>query len=166
MSTLQRKLAASDLQLDISELIGPRLQQLQAVAIVAAIAGAVLCVLGYITHPAGFFHSYLVGLIFWVGASTGSLALLMLHHTTGGGWGYILRRFFEAATLMIPWMLVLSIPLFIGVYLFGQPYVWARPEEVMDPVIKGKFVYLNKEFFIVRTILYFAVWSFFGWLMR
>ena len=36
----------------------------------------------------------------------------------------------------------------------------------MDPVIKGKFVYLNKEFFIVRTILYFAVWSFFGWLMR
>src|SRR5204863_1710986 len=132
----------------------PRLRWLQTGAIAAVVVGALLCVVGYITHRSGFFHSYLVGLTFWVGASTGSLALLMMHHTTGGGWGYILRRFFEAATQMLPWMLALCIPLFIGILLFGQPYVWARPQEVTDPVIRGKFPFLNGGFFIARTVLY------------
>jgi len=163
MSTHYRALTASDLQRDISGLIGPRLQRLQSVAVVLAIAGAVLCILGYITHPAGFWHGYLLGLVFWTGASTGSLALLMLHHTTGGGWGYILRRFWEAATLMLGPMLVLAL-IFVA---FGVPHVysWARPD-VTDPVVRGKLAYLNWPFFAARTVIYFAIWMLFAAGMR
>ena len=44
-----------------------------------------------------FFHSYLVAYMFWAGIALGSLALLMLQHLTGGGWGLVIRRVLEAA---------------------------------------------------------------------
>jgi len=82
----------------------------------AAVAGLVLTVIGAIMDPpvAGgahpsVFHSYLYAYLFWFGVTTGSLALLMLHHVVGGGWGYLIRRFLEAATRLLPWMLVLFI---------------------------------------------------------
>ncbi len=39
-----------------------------------------------------FFQSYLIGWTFCTGIGVGSLALLMLQHLTGGGWGLVIRR--------------------------------------------------------------------------
>jgi len=39
-----------------------------------------------------------------------SLAIMMLHHLSGGGWGVVLRRIFEAATRVLPLMAVLFLP--------------------------------------------------------
>ncbi len=44
-----------------------------------------------------FFQAYLVAYTFWMGIVLGSLALLMVQHLTGGAWGVVLRRPFEAA---------------------------------------------------------------------
>ena len=41
---------------------------------------------------------------FWTGIAVGSLALLMLQHLTGGGWGFVIRRVLEAATRTLPLM--------------------------------------------------------------
>ena len=38
--------------------------------------------------------------------------------TVGGGWGYVIRRFLEAATRLLPWMAVLFIPVAIGLFSF------------------------------------------------
>src|SRR5437764_15374151 len=142
----------------------------------AAIAGLVLTVIGAIIDPpsAGspgspahpsVFHSYLYAYMFWFGVTTGSLALLMLHHVVGGGWGYLIRRFLEAATLLLPWMLVLFIPVVIGLLYFGL-YEWARPPAAPDAVLQFKSSYLNIPFFLGRTVFYFAVWIWLAWKMR
>jgi hypothetical protein len=89
----------------------------------------------------------------------------MIRHLTGGGWGMVIRRILGASMRTVPLMAALFVPLAI----FGLPrlYPWAMPlESVQDPTIRehlehNKFVlngYLNTRGFILRAILYFAIW--------
>src|SRR5436190_16039953 len=90
----------------------------------ALIVGAVFMVLlliGLFIDRAQFFHSYMVGFIFWIGITLGSLALLMLQHLTGGVWGLMIRRVLEAGTRTLPLMVLLFVPIIIGL---KQIYPW------------------------------------------
>src|SRR5881394_2744831 len=90
----------------------------------ALIVGAVFTVLliaGAFIDRKQFFHAYLVGFVFWIGITLGSLALLMLQHLTGGVWGLMIRRVLEAATRTLPLMVILFLPIIIGL---KQIYPW------------------------------------------
>jgi len=107
-------------------------------------------------NPTQFFRAYLVGWTFWTGIAVGSLALLMLQHLTGGGWGLVIRRVLEAATRTLPFMAVLFIPIVLGSHWL---YEWTHHEELAQhPAVQFKTPYLNLPFFIVRAIVYFGVW--------
>jgi hypothetical protein len=125
----------------------------------AFIAGGVLLVLLLVTlfiNPAQFFRAYLIGFTFWTGIAVGSLALLMLQHLTGGGWGLVIRRVLEAATRTLPFMAVLFIPIILGSHSL---YEWTHHEELAQhPVVQFKAPYLNLPFFTVRAVVYFGVW--------
>jgi hypothetical protein len=130
-----------------------RLQQralvVGAVALVAGLAGA-------LTSPDQFFRSWMIGFLFCLGLTMGSLGLLMLQHLTGGEWGLVGRRIFEAAGRTLPLVALFFIPI-----LFGLPriFLWARPEAVAaDHILQMKAPYLNVPFFIGRAVLYFAIW--------
>jgi hypothetical protein len=104
-----------------------------------------------------FHQAYLVGWTFWTGITVGSLALLMLQHMTGGGWGLVIRRVLEAATRTLPIMAVLFIPVILSAPLVYHE--WADHEEAAQhPVVQFKTPYLNISFFTVRAVVYFAVW--------
>ncbi|HJU93846.1 MAG TPA: hypothetical protein VJ656_12985 [Pyrinomonadaceae bacterium] len=104
-----------------------------------------------------FFQAYLIGWTFWTGIAVGSLALLMLQHLTGGGWGFVIRRSLEAATRTLPFMALLFVPIIIGAH--DVYHHWLDPVEVeKHAVVKFKIPYLNLPFFIVRTVIYFAQW--------
>ena len=49
-----------------------------------------------------FFHSYLLGLMLWLGVTLGSMAILMINLMTGGAWGMVIRRQLEAAVRLCP----------------------------------------------------------------
>src|SRR5207248_3266229 len=66
------------------------------------VIGLGMCAIGWIMTPREFFVAYLFAEIFFVGLSLGSLGLLMIHHLTGGYWGYGVRRFLEAAIGNVP----------------------------------------------------------------
>jgi len=100
-----------------------------------------------------FFHSYLLAVVTWLGIALGSLALLMLHHLTGGVWGLVIRRLLEAATRTLPLMALLFLPLAVGL---ADIYPWARPQEHHE--MSHRAHYLNTTFFLVRAGTYFAVW--------
>ena len=123
------------------------------------IAGGVLLLGLLVTlflNPTQFFRAYLVGWTFWTGIAVGSLALLMLQHLTGGGWGLVIRRVLEAATRTLPFMAVLFIPIVLGSHWL---YEWTHHEELAQhPAVQFKSPYLNLPFFIVRAIVYFGVW--------
>jgi len=116
----------------------------------------IILVIGGLFEREQVLQSYLFGFTFWLGISVGSLALLMLQHLTGGGWGLVIRRVLEAATGVLPLMAVLFIPVVLGAH---KLYPWTNPERIANsPVLKGKIGYLNLSFFSVRAALYFAIW--------
>jgi hypothetical protein len=125
----------------------------------ALIAGGVLCVasvIGGVFSPNQFFRSYLFAYLFWVGLALGSMAIVMLQYLTGGIWGVVTRRIFEAASRTLPLLAVLFIPILIGI---PRLYNWAQPRIVQaDDVLRHRSFYMNPTGFILRAIFYFAVW--------
>lgn len=123
----------------------------------------VLLLIGYLVDRTQFFHSYVFAFSFWVGLSVGSLALLMLQHLSGGGWGMVIRRPLEAATHTLPVMLLLFIPIILGSHSI---YSWTHQEELAKhPVVASKVSYLNLPFFSIRAVVYFAIWILLAYLL-
>lgn len=139
------------------------LKRFQQIALgVGALFIAILMV-GYLSDRAQFFHSYVFAFSFWVGITVGSLALLMLQHLSGGGWGLVIRRVLEAATQTLPLMLVLFVPIVLGAHWI---YRWTHEEEIAKhPVLALKSKYLNLPFFTVRAAIYFAIWILLAYLL-
>src|SRR5215469_14127358 len=103
-----------------------------------------------------FFRSYLFAFVYWLSIPLGCEAILMMHHLTGGWWGYPLRRLLEAGTRTLFAMAILFIPLLLGL---SRLYAWDQPAEIAaDPIIRYKRPYLNPGFFTVRAVIYFAIW--------
>jgi hypothetical protein len=133
-----------------------RLEKVQRRALTVGAVALLVCVVGALLNPVQFFHSYLHAYLLWLGLSLGSLALLMLHHLVGGTWGFVIQRFLETGARMLPLMALLLIPVLFGI---PQLYEWSHPEAVAaDPILQEKTIYLNVPFFIVRAVIYFAVW--------
>ena len=134
----------------------PELKRLQQLALpVGALLLAVL-VIGFFLDRGQFYRSYLFAFSFWAGISIGALALLMLQHLTGGGWGLVIRRVLEAATRTLPLVLILFVPIVLGAH---RIYKWTDAHEIAEhPVLKEKSKYLNLPFFTVRAAIYFAIW--------
>jgi hypothetical protein len=127
----------------------------QRALIVGALFTLVL-VVGFFVDRSQFFHSYLFGFSFWAGISIGSLALLMLQHLTGGGWGLVIRRVLEASTRTLPLVLIMFLPIVFGAHSI---YSWTDPLELArHPVLVEKSKYLNLPFFTVRAGICFAIW--------
>jgi hypothetical protein len=80
----------------------------------------------------------------------------MMHHLTGGWWGYPIRRLLEAGSRTFGVMALLFVPIVIWM---KQIYPWVNPPEDLaaDPNYHFKLAYLNPNFFIMRAIIYFAI---------
>jgi hypothetical protein len=143
----------------------PELKRVSTMALAVGALFFALFVFGLLTDRAQFFHAYLVGFIFWIGITLGSMALLMLQHLTGGAWGLIIRRVLEAATRTLPLMLILFLPILLRL---SQIYIWTNKAEMDQvPALREKTAhYLNPAFFTVRTLVYFAIWLLMMWLLN
>lgn len=141
--------------------------ELNRISTRALIVGAVFTlflIIGAFFDRAQFFHAYLVGFIFWIGITVGSLALLMLQHLTGGVWGLVIRRVLEAGTRTLPLMVLLFLPIVIGL---KQIYPWTSGAFMSQtPALQQKAQYLNPTFFVGRAVLYFLLWSALAWLLN
>lgn len=117
--------------------------------------GAAATMVGFFVERDTFFQSYLIGYMFWMYITLGCLGLLMVQHLSGGAWGIVSRRVFEAAVRTLPVMAILFIPIAMNLQTL---FVWARPEAVHDAAIQTKAAYLNPTFFLARAIGYFVIW--------
>jgi hypothetical protein len=91
------------------------------------------------------------------------MALLMLQHLSGGGWGLVIRRLLESATRMLPLMALLFIPIVLGLLVGDHDqrlYVWTNDAERKDLHLDHGFraTWLSTGFFLFRTAFYFLVW--------
>lgn len=140
----------------------PRRWQWQALAV--GIILLVVSIIGAFFNPDEFFHSYLMGYLFWAGLTLGSMALVMVQYLTGGAWGVVTRRTLESAMLTLPFLAILFIPI-----LFGIPdlYPWSHADIVShDEILTHRHVYMNVPLFIIRAIIYFAIWMIFAYFLN
>jgi Ni/Fe-hydrogenase subunit HybB-like protein len=142
----------------------PALARLQQRALIVGVLGLAAGALGAFQNPDQFLRSWLIGFLFCLGLSLGSLGLLMLQHMSGGQWGLVGRRVFEAASRNLPFVALLFLPILIGL---PRLYDWARPEAVQaDHILQMKAPYLNVPFFIARAVLYFVLWIGGAWTLN
>jgi hypothetical protein len=134
-----------------------RIGLLRQRGIVIAGAGLVLAAIGVVLRPADLMPSWLIGFLFCTGLSLGSLSLLMMQHMSGGNWGLVSRRIFEAATRLLPYCVLLFLPVAI---FAPKLFLWAQGPAVVqaDEILKFKQPYLNLPFFWIRAAVYFLVW--------
>ncbi len=136
----------------------PALATLQQRSLVVGVLGVAAGLVGLVlsANADQFFRSWLIGFLFILSFALGSLALLMLQHLSGGQWGLVSRRIFEAASRTLPLVALAFIPILFGM----RPlFLWARTEAVeTDRILQMKAPYLNVPFFTVRAVIYFAFW--------
>ena len=112
-----------------------------------------------------FLRSWLFSFMFWLGLTPGSLVLLMLQYTSGGNWGRLGRRIWEAAAGNWWLMALFWLPIAIGM---KRLYVWARIRRTIRPSVRKYMAhygadkihyYLNIPGFWIRGVIYFAGWA-------
>jgi hypothetical protein len=148
----------------MNEAIKSGLTRLQSGALGAGAIFLILSAVGWYLNPPQFLRSYMVAFWFWLALSLGCLAVLMIHYMVTGRWGYLARRPLEAGSRVMPLMAVLFIPIVISVPAI---YSWANPEMVASLGLPHfKMVYLNARFWVVRAVIYFAVWLLWVYLLN
>ena len=153
----------------------PGLERLQQRALLLGGAALLAGIIGGFVSPgdAGgavlglspqFYQAWLVGFLFCLGLSLGSLALLMVQHLSGGQWGLVSRRVFEAASGTLPIVALFFLPVLLGIPVL---FVWSHEEVIAgDAIVRQKAPYLNATFFMIRAVVYFAFWLLCAWLLN
>jgi hypothetical protein len=138
----------------------PRVDRMQRNMLLLGAFALLLCAFFGLRSPESAkqaFQSYLFSYIYWISIPLGCMALLMMHHLTGGWWGYPIRRLLEAGTRTCLVMAALFIPVLFGI---NKLYPWAQwaTDKPADPNLHFKVMYLTKNFFVLRSVVYFAIW--------
>ena len=129
----------------------------------AAISG----VLAFL-RPDQFYRAYLLGFMCWLGVALGSMAILMIRHLTGGGWGTVIRRILGAAMRTVPLLAVLFIPVIFGIrhlYIWAQPLSNIEDKHLREHLEQITQTYLTVNGFIIRAVFYFAIWNLLSFLL-
>ncbi|HEX3727161.1 MAG TPA: hypothetical protein VHV08_13000 [Pirellulales bacterium] len=123
--------------------------------VVGLVAVAALTV-GGLFDPPQFFRAYLASYLFFFGIALGSMALLMIYNLTGGAWGFLIRRFLEAALGTLPLVAVAFLPIAAGAsYL----YPWAQPALVeSNELVQFQQIYMHPPLVWARALLFFLLW--------
>ena len=132
-------------------------------ALVIGAGALVLCAVGFFVNRDQFFRAWLIGYMLWLGIALGSMGLMMIHHLSGGAWGMVVRRVWEASSRTLPLLTVLFIPVVLGM---NRLYPWTHTELMQgDEILRHKAAYLNPTSFILRSAFYFVGWNLIAWRM-
>ncbi len=110
--------------------------------------------------------AYLIGYAAVLSIVLGALGMVMIAHLTGATWFVVLRRRAEAVVAVLPWFLLLFIPV---VLLARDLYPWADPERLAPAnrdFVEARAALFTIPFFAVRSGIYLASWWVIGGLLR
>ena len=106
----------------------------------------------------------LIDSFFFFGIGLGALFFLALQYATETGWYATVKRVIEAVAGYLPVGIILMTVtlLYITMADGAHLYLWMDAKKVAeDEIIQNKSVYLNKGFFWIRAVVYFATYYIF-----
>jgi len=120
-----------------------------------------------------FWANLLVNGYFFFTISLAALFFLALQYVSQMAWGVTTHRVFQAIMSFMPiGAIVLLIVFIAGAAHIHHLYHWMDPELYVkggahyDEIIANKQAYLNTPFFLIRSVIYIAVWMFFAYWLR
>ena len=144
-----------------ADTLRPQMDRAQRNALVVGVVALAVSLIGLFRDREHFWQSYLFGYIFWAGLALGCLGVFLLHNVAGGNWGVAVRRFLESGLQTLPLVALFVLPILF--FAMQTLYSWTHPDVLAhEPPVGHKAAYMNIPFFIGRTVLYFAIWFFFG----
>ncbi len=127
------------------------------------IIGIVAIIVGFMSNSDRIWANLLLNDFFFLSLAIGASFFLALQYITQSGWSSAFKRIPEAMSAFIPYGgVIMLIVVFFGM---NSIYPWVNPENAgFDDhelhILHNKASYLNVPFFIVRLVIYFAVWIF------
>ncbi len=127
---------------------------LQLVFLLVGVAGAALFFILRFTMPekAGAMgYSWLFAVTFFLSLGVGGLFWTLLHHASNSGWGTVVRRLMENLAGVIPFMILLGLPLLIAGFGFRDalwewfPKRQAALTEAHEKAEKEKSAYIAEK---------------------
>ena len=140
-----------------SAAVDQSIQGMRKTALIVSGIGAVgFLIFSFVDGLGHSLKSYLIGYMYALALGLGCMALNLLHNTTGGAWGFSIKRFLNAGQRTVPWLALLFLPIAIG---SSWLYVWMDHDIVEhDHVLHHKAPWLNPLGWWVRAALYFGLW--------
>jgi hypothetical protein len=161
--------AAPVKQLDLTP--PPVVKKLSQWSLVVGVVFSVIAAVIFFAFTNGrneFFRAYLIGFMAWLGVALGSMAIIMIRHLTGGGWGVVIRRIQGAAMRTLPGLALLFVPIALGMrslYIWAQPLDQIADKRLHDHLVDITKTYLTTSGFVYRAIFYFIVWNLLSFLL-
>lgn len=135
--------------------------------LLAGLVGTALLVFGLFVDAKQVFFSYLVAYAYLFTLVLGAGAFVMSMHAASAVWSTVVRRLAEAVLAVLPLVVLLVIPIFLGA---GFLYPWMHPERIAREEIRRLMLhrhsYMNLPFVILRAVAYFAFFLTVGVLLR
>ncbi|RLE25998.1 MAG: quinol:cytochrome C oxidoreductase [Acidobacteria bacterium] len=143
------------------EEMSSRILMMAGVLLVVGGGGAIGLALGSDGGMHRLAETYLVSFAYFLSLALGALFFVLLQHLTHAGWSVVVRRLAEALSVNVILMAVLVIPVLLNM---EHLYHWAHPGAAdHDAILAGKTPFLNPQFFTIRLVVYFAIWSLLAW---
>lgn len=117
--------------------------------------------------------AFYVALFFFLGISLLVLAFYAVQRVAKAGWSIVLFRVMEAITAnIIPTSIIMLIVIILSVMHFNHLFVWMTEgtftpgHENYDPIVDGKSWWINTPGWVIRGIIYLALWNAYRWFIR
>lgn len=123
--------------------------------------GLITFIIGFIRAPERLWPAYLTAFFYFACLGLGGLFFTSIQHIAKAGWSASIRRYSEAMTSFIPFILAGGLVLILGMKTL---FPWANADVLAgNPLVAAKAGYLNVGFFAVRLIIFCAGWFAFKW---
>ncbi|TXK50750.1 quinol:cytochrome C oxidoreductase [Pontibacter qinzhouensis] len=109
--------------------------------------------------------------VYFSGIALIGVFFVAVQYVAYAGWSVLIKRIPEALGYYLPiGGAVMLIVFLLGghdIFHWTHDYLYDVNDPRFDPIINGKKPYLNFAFFLIRMVVYFALWIlFFNWLRR
>jgi hypothetical protein len=120
----------------------------------AVLISVIACVAGYLNDPVQFHRSYIIAFSYVAATGLGAFFFVMVQYLTGSAWSVTMRRIMENIMITLPACAILFLPI-----AFGLKDIYPWTNRAANPLLGTKGAYLTENFFVLRTYIYFALWS-------
>ncbi|MFN3555880.1 MAG: hypothetical protein ACK4VN_07965 [Bacteroidales bacterium] len=128
------------------------------------IIGIIALAAGFLTDTQRTWNNILLNNYYFITLAMGALLFYSIQYITNSGWSAMLQRIPLALGAFLPIGAVLMVLMYFGL---PQVYEWAQPGITeTDKLIAHKAPFLNVPFFMIRIVMYFAIFLLAAWMLR